>query len=160
MNIKQHIAQHLIDVHRGGNWTEVNLTDTLKDVSWVQAMIITPFAPNSIAMLLHHITYWNRVIATRGQGIQPFINKENGMNVPSLANQDDWRKLKTDTIHSAEELATIIEGYDIGNLFNPILPAHSSAYKNFQGQVEHVHYHLGQIIMIKKYIHKDKTGIR
>lgn len=158
MNIKQHIAQHLIDVHRGGNWTEVNLTDTLKDISLEQAIAITPFSPNSIAMLLHHISYWNRVIATRGQGIQPVINKANGMNVPPLLTQHDWQELKTDNIHSAEELATIIEGYDIGNLFSPILPGHSSAYKNFQGQVEHVHYHLGQIVMIKKYLDTLKAS--
>ncbi len=152
MNIKQHIANHLVEVHRGGNWTDVNIAGILKDISWVQAGIVPPFSPNSIAMLLHHITYWNRIVALRGQNIEPEINEQNGMNVPALNSDKDWDDLKKDNIHSAEELATIIEGYDIGSLYNPILPGHSSAYKNFQGQVEHVHYHLGQIVMIKKYI--------
>jgi hypothetical protein len=152
MNIKQHIAHHLVEVHRGGNWTDVSITHTLKDVSRQQALTITPFSPNSIAMLLHHITYWNSIVALRGQNIEPEINEQNGMNAPALNSDEDWEELKQDNIHSAEELATIIEGYDIGSLYNPILPGHSSAYKNFQGQVEHVHYHLGQIVMIKKYI--------
>lgn len=152
MNIKQHIAQHLIDVHRGGNWTEVNITDTLRDISWPQACIVTPISPNTVAMILHHISYWNRIIAMRGRNITPVINKQNGMNNPLINNEAAWEALKQDNIYSAEELATVIEGYDIGNLFSPILPGHSSAYKNFQGQVEHVHYHLGQIVMIKKYI--------
>jgi len=158
MNIKQHIAQHLIDVHRGGSWTGIDLTSTLKDISRAQAVTRTPFSPNSIAMLVHHITFWNRIIALRGQGIEPVISPDNGMNVAPLASQKDWEALKTDNIHSAEELATIIEGYDIGNLFNPILPGHTSAYRNFQGQVEHVHYHLGQIFLIKKYLHKDQSA--
>ena len=152
MNIKHQIAQHLVDVHRGGNWTDVNITDTLKGISWQQASTITPFSPNSIAMLLHHITFWNRVVAQRGLNIVPSINKENGMNVPPILDDKDWLFLKKDNLHSAEELATVIEGYDLNNLFNPILTGHNSAYKNFQGQVEHVHYHLGQIVMIKKYL--------
>lgn len=157
MNIKQHIANHLVEVHRGGNWTDVSITDTLKDISWQQAAIITPFSPNSIAMLLHHISYWNRIVALRGQNIEPEIDEKNGMDAPSLTNDTDWDDLKKDNIHSAEELATIIEGYDIGSLYNPILPAHSSAYKNFQGQVEHIHYHLGQMVIIKKYILSNLT---
>jgi len=152
MNIKQHIAHHLVEVHRGGNWTDVSIAGTLKDVSWQQALMITPFSPNSIAMLLHHITYWNRIVALRGQNTEPEINESNGMNAPLLTSAEAWDELKKDNIYSAEELATIVEGYDIGSLYNPILPGYSSAYKNFQGQVEHVHYHLGQIVMIKKYV--------
>lgn len=152
MNIKQHIAHHLVEVHRGGNWTDVSISGILEDINWIQAQTVTPFSPNSIAMLLHHISYWNRIVALRGQNTEPEINEQNGMDVPLLTNEADWEELKKDNIHSAEELATIIEGYDMGSLYNPILPGHSSAYKNFQGQVEHVHYHLGQIVMIKKYI--------
>ena len=152
MNIKEHIARHLVDVHKGGNWTEVNIKDTLKDITWQQASAITPFSPNSIAMLLHHITFWNRAIAQRGRNMVPVIDASNGMNVPELHNEADWEELKQDNLNSAEELATIVEGYDMSSLFNPILTGHASAYKNFQGQVEHVHYHLGQMLMIKKYL--------
>ena len=156
MNIKEHIAQHLIDVHRGGNWTAVNITDTLKGINWKEASIITPISPNSLAMLLHHISYWNRIVAQRGINIEPIINAQNGMNAPVLNSESDWDELKNDNLKSLEELATIIEGYDIGSLFNPILPGHTSAYRNFQGQVEHVHYHLGQMVIVKKYLLNSK----
>ncbi|HOZ85291.1 MAG TPA: DinB family protein [Niabella sp.] len=152
MKIRHQLAQHLIDVHRGENWTGVSIANTLKEVSWVQTSITTPFSPNSLAMLLHHITYWNRIVAQRAQGIEPKINDENGMNAPIITCQEDWLQLQKDNFHSSEELATIIEGYDIGNLFNPILPGHSSAYRNFQGQIEHIHYHLGQMLMIKNFL--------
>ena len=32
MNLTQHSAKHLRDVHFGGNWTSVNLKDTLAGV--------------------------------------------------------------------------------------------------------------------------------
>lgn len=156
MKIRHQLAQHLIDVHRGNNWTEVCITDILKDVSWVQASIIPPFSPNSIAMLLHHITYWNRIVMQRAMGQTPEINPENGMNAPVLKSDVDWQQLQIDNLHSCEELANIIEGYDPGNILSPILPGHSSAYRNFQGQVEHIHYHLGQIQMIKKFLNAQK----
>ncbi|WP_346236297.1 DinB family protein [Niabella insulamsoli] len=152
MNIKQHIAQHLIDVHCGGNWTEVNVEQIVKSTRWQDAAIKAPFSPNNMAMLLYHITYWNRIVAQRGHGVFPEINRENGMNAPMIENEEEWDKLIKDNRLSAHELATVIEGYDIGNLFSPILSGHSSAYKNFQGQVEHVHYHLGQMVMLKKYL--------
>ncbi|MCH5715427.1 hypothetical protein [Niabella hibiscisoli] len=94
MNIKQHIANHLVEVHRGGNWTDVSITGILKDINWVQATTVTSFSPNSIAMLLHHITYWNRIVALRGQNIEPEINDKNGMNAPVLTNDADWDDLK------------------------------------------------------------------
>lgn len=152
MNLKQHIANHLIEVHRGNNWTDVNITDLLKGVQWQQAAVLAPFSPNSIAMLLHHITYWNRIVAQRGQGIRPILTKANWMDVPAITSAQQWEALKQDNLVSAEALATVIEGYDEGSLFSPILTDHASAYKNFQGQVEHVHYHLGQMVMIKKQL--------
>ncbi|ULT43825.1 hypothetical protein KRR40_10755 [Niabella defluvii] len=48
MNIKQHIAHHLVEVHRGGNWTDVSIAGTLKDVSWQQALMITLSLPTAL----------------------------------------------------------------------------------------------------------------
>ncbi|WP_460759676.1 DinB family protein [Niabella terrae] len=150
--LQRELAAHLIAVHRGGNWTDVNITDTLSGVDFQTAQQVTPLSPNSIAMILHHISFWNRVIVQRAQGTAPEIDARNGMLHPPLKAEADWRELKTDNLHSAEELAQAIEGYDTGNLYSPILPGHSSAFNNFCGQVEHVHYHLGQILMLQKYL--------
>ena len=37
MNYTSQIAKHLRDLHFGGNWTAVNMKDTLSDVDWKQA---------------------------------------------------------------------------------------------------------------------------
>lgn len=153
MKVTEQIAQHLLDVHNGDNWTDVNIANTLKGITWQEADRKASFSPNTIAMLLHHISFWNRIVAQRGQGIEPVIPPSNGMDVPAIESEEAWNELKKDNLLSAHELATIIENFDEDDLHVPILPRHSSAYKNFQGQVEHVHYHLGQIVMIKKYLH-------
>lgn len=145
------IAQHLTDVHLGNNWTSVAIADTISDISWQEAFAAVPFSPNTIASLLNHIGYWNGVVAERGRGLTPVIAGHNGFEVPE-ATPLHWEVLKEGLFRSAQELAEVIRGFDEEKLEASVLPGHSSAYKNFQGQVEHAHYHLGQIVMIKKYL--------
>lgn len=145
------IAQHLTDVHHGNNWTSVAIADTIDDVNWEEAFAPVPFSPNTIASLLNHIAYWNGIVAERGRGIKPVIAAHNGFEIQEAA-PEYWEALKEELFRSATGLAEVIRGSDEEKLEAPILPEHSSAYKNFQGQVEHAHYHLGQIVMIKKYL--------
>jgi len=158
MMITTLIAQHLIEVHEGNNWTEVDLATTLQDITLREATTQTQASPNTIASLLHHITYWNRVMVQRAQGIATQLNDTNGYNHPPLHIEEDWQNLKKDNIQSAQELAAVIRQFNEAKLFEPILPNYSTAYKNFQGSVEHVHYHLGQIVILKKLIRNTKVA--
>ncbi len=70
MTIPQQIAKHFRDVHFGGNWTYVNLQDTLKDISWQQAIEkIQSF--NTIATLHFHINYYVTAITGVLEGSPP-----------------------------------------------------------------------------------------
>ena len=88
----------------------------------------------------------------RAQGTAVQINDANGYDHPPLNTEVDWQNLKSDNIQSAHELASAIRQFDEAKLLEPILPNYSTAYKNLQGSVEHVHYHLGQIVILKKLI--------
>jgi hypothetical protein len=80
----------------------------------------------------------------------------NGFNVPSLSTEKEWQRLKDDNFKSAIELANAIRNFDENLLQDPILPGYSSAYKNLQGSSEHIHYHLGQIVILKQLIRATK----
>ena len=57
MNLSQHIAKHLREVHVGKNWTWVNLKETLEGLSWQQATTqVNGF--NTIATLVYHMNYY------------------------------------------------------------------------------------------------------
>lgn len=152
MKITELIAQHLIQVHEGGNWTEIDITSTLKDVSLDEAVLRTIASPNTIAALLHHITFWNLEVMRRAKGIKTQVDESNGFNYPALNTEADWLQLKEDNIQSAHQLAAAIRQFDEATLFKPMEVHTSSAYKNFQGLVEHAHYHLGQMVILKKLI--------
>ena len=84
MKLTSLIAQHLLAVFEGDNWTEVSLADVLKDVTLEEAATRTSASPNTIASLLHHLTFWNRVMVQRIKGNDVTIDEHNGFDVPTL----------------------------------------------------------------------------
>jgi hypothetical protein len=50
MKLNDLLAAHLKEVYEGNNWTDVNIADTIKDVTWQQAQQQTP---GSTIRLLH-----------------------------------------------------------------------------------------------------------
>lgn len=158
MKMTSLIANHITDVYEGGNWTEVSLADVLKDTKLSEAVTLTEASPNTIASLLHHLTFWNRLMIKRMQGVDVFVDEKNGYNLPALQTEEDWKQLQTDGYLSAHELAAAIAGFDESKLFELLVQNGSSAYKNFQGTVEHTHYHLGQMVILKKLIKATKQA--
>ena len=149
MEIKSLIAQHIIDAHEGGNWTDNSIRETLKDISVIEATTITAASINTIASIIHHLTYWNNIMIIRISGNPVEIPEINGFDVPILATEEDWKILQLNNLKSAHDLVAAILEFD-NNLSDPILPGYDSAYKSFYGCIEHIHYHLGQITMIKQ----------
>ncbi|HVX25109.1 MAG TPA: DinB family protein [Parafilimonas sp.] len=152
MNILNAIAMHVTDVYDGENWTDVNIANTLSDVTWRQAQQQTAASKNTIASLLHHLYYWNGVMMERIKGNNPSVPNSNGFNVDVLKDENDWSELKEKTRVSFVQLADAVKNFPAEKLFETSPTGRSSYYKNFQGMVEHAHYHLGQMVIIKKLL--------
>lgn len=153
MQLTHLLAQHLKNVYEGNNWTDVNISDTIKDINWQQAQQKTAGSSNTIASLLHHLYYWNEILMQRMKGETPVIPQANGFDVPPLNNEEDWNALKEKTHQSFMQLSEAIKSFPEEKLpdnYAPTIP--STYYRNFQGIVEHAHYHLGQIVILKKLI--------
>jgi uncharacterized damage-inducible protein DinB len=152
MNITNVIATHIRDCFDGENWTGVNVAYTLADVSFLEAQQRTAVSQNTIASLLHHLYYWNGIMMQRIKGINPSVPDSNGFDVDELKNENDWNGLKEKAHQSFLQLADAVKNFPEEKLFETSPTGKSSYYKNFQGIVEHAHYHLGQIVILKKLI--------
>lgn len=152
MQITDIIAAHIKECFEGENWTGVNIADTLKDVNRQQAQQHTSASQNTIASLLYHLYYWNGIIMQRINGNNPSIPDSNGFDVSELKNENEWIELKEKTHQSFIQLANAVENFPEEKLNETYAAGKSSYYKNFQGIVEHAHYHLGQMVMLKKLI--------
>ena len=155
MNIKNLIAEHITAVYAGNNWTDVCISGTLEDVSWQEAQKVTPASVNTIAALVNHLCYWNEVLLLRAEGKNPSIPESNGYDVKELKDESEWNNLKGETHQSFIKLADAVKNFNEENLEGTYTAGKSSYYKNFQGIVEHAHYHLGQIVIIKKLIRNN-----
>ena len=152
MKLTDHIAQHIIDVHMGDNWTDVNIKNTLQNISLKEAVTVTNSSANTIAALLHHITFYNQVVLERLKGNIPFISEANGFDVPVLNKENDWLDLKEKNYQSAQNLAEAVKQFPEEKLFEPVIANSSTVYKTLHGVIEHTHYHLGQIVIIKNLV--------
>lgn len=78
MKTTELIAQHILEVHEGDNWTDSAIAAALVDVSVDDAIRQTAASVNTIASLLHHITFWNRLMIQRINGIDVPETESNG----------------------------------------------------------------------------------
>lgn len=144
------IAKHLREVHFGGNWTSVNLKDKLSDVQWEQATArFQEF--HSIATLVYHMNYYLRAITRVLEGGELEAKDKFSFNCPRITSQADWETLQNQTWNDAERLAALIETLPEKKL-TADFKSYGSYYRNLHGVIEHCHYHLGQIALVKSLL--------
>jgi len=150
MKITDLVVQHIVEVFEGGNWTEVSLKDVLENLDYREATTVTKASYNTIAALLHHLTFYNDVVSMRLMGIDPEIDSTNGFNVPSIKNEQDWCQLKDAAFASVQNLADAVRKFPVEKLAEHTPSGHSTYYKTLHGIAEHAHYHIGQMFLIKR----------
>ena len=152
MNLTAQIAQHLREVHFGGNWTSVNLKDSLAGITWQQATTKVD-SLNTIAALVYHINYYVSAVLKVLEGGPLDAHDKYSFDLPLIQSREDWEKLLTKTWTDAENFTSLIEQLSESKLENDFSDKkYGSYYRNLHGVIEHIHYHLGQIVLIKKII--------
>jgi hypothetical protein len=152
MNLSAQMAKHFRDVHFGGNWTSVNLKDTLEGITWQQATTQV-YTFNSIATLVYHVNYYVSLVLKVFEG-QPLDGHDTlSFNLPPITSEDDWKMLVDKTFADAEKFAGLVEQlleHKMAEIF--VDEKYGNYYRNIHGIIEHAHYHLGQIVLIKKML--------
>lgn len=152
MNATEQIAKHFRDIHFGGNWTCSNLKDNLKDLTWQQATTkIHSF--NTIATLVYHMNYYVSAVLKVLQGEALNAKDEYSFNHPPILSQEDWINLLDKTWDDAENFALLIEQLPESKLWENFTDEkYGNYYRNIHGIIEHTHYHLGQVVLLKKLV--------
>ncbi len=152
MNLTTQIAKHFKDLHFGGNWTSVNLKDSLADVSWQQATTQV-YTFNTIATLVYHTNYYVSAVLKVLQG-EPLNAKDKySFELSPILSQEDWENLLNKTWTDAETFTSLVEQLPDNKLDQIFCDEkYGNYYRNIHGIIEHTHYHLGQIVLIKKIL--------
>ena len=156
MNYTKQIANHIRQVHFGGNWTASNLKDQLADLTWQDA-ITKVYDFNTIATLVFHINYYISGLLTVLEGGDLEIRDKYSFEHPPIQSEQDWQELLHKVFKQAEVFASLIEQLPDNKLWEDFTQEkYGNYYRNFQGIIEHTHYHLGQIVLIKKIIQNER----
>jgi len=155
MNLPQQVAKHFREVFFGNNWTAVNLKDSLANVTWQQATSKIDNL-NTIAALVFHIDYYVSAVLKVFHGEALNAHDKYAFDVPAIQSEEDWQKLVSKTFSEAEFFAIEIEKLDDQRLLGEFHPKYGTFYRNIAGIIEHTHYHLGQIVLLKKLISDTK----
>lgn len=155
MSITNQIAKHIRDIYFGGNWTFSNLKENLADVTWKEAITRVDNC-NTIAALVFHINYFVRAVLQVLHGNPLTANDRYSFDVPLISSEDDWQKLLEQTWNEAEQFASLVEQLPDSILYETFSDEkYGNYYRNFHGIIEHSHYHLGQIVILKKVLRKN-----
>ncbi|MEO6190371.1 MAG: DinB family protein [Saprospiraceae bacterium] len=152
MTISKQIAKHFREVYFGGNWTVSNFKDQLNDVSWQHA-VTKVYTLNTIVTLVYHSSYFASALLGVLQGEALNAKDKYSFDHPPINSQEDWEKLLNKVWSEAESTALLIEQLKDGDLNNIFVEEkYGNYYRNLHGIIEHLHYHLGQIVLIKKIL--------
>ena len=150
MAFSTQIAQNFRAMHFGPSLVGTPLKDALEGVNWEQA---TKKAEdlNTISQLVFHINYYISAVLKVLKGGPLDAHDKYSYDLPPIKSEADWQNLLNKTWQEAEEAATLMENMTDGQLAEPMdTGKYGDWFKNLLIIQEHSHYHLGQIILIKK----------
>ena len=152
MSLSKQIAKHFHDVHFGGNWTWSNVRDNLKGITWQQATTkVHSF--NTIAVLTFHMGYFVTAVLKVFKGGPLDSDDKFSFDHPPINSQQDWDNMVQKLLAEAEELTALIENLPEEKWWDTfVLEKYGNYYRNVSGMIEHTHYHLGQVALIKKIV--------
>ena len=155
MNLTTQIAKHFKEVHFGVNWSWSNIKEHLADVSWQQATTKV-YTFNTIAALVYHMNYFVCAATKVLQGGPLDAKDIYSFDHPLIESQEDWERMVNKTWSDAETFASLVEQMPEQQLWEDFSDnKYGNYYRNIHGVIEHCHYHLGQIVLIKKIIQQN-----
>jgi hypothetical protein len=152
----QQIANHFREVFFGGNWTSVNLKDQLADLTWEEASAKVHNL-NTITALVYHIHYYVQAVLKVLRNGALDAHDKYSFDHSSIQSREDWEEFLRSVWAHAEEFASLVEQFPEQKLWTLLAEEkYGHYYRNIHGIIEHTHYHLGQIVLIKKILRQQE----
>ncbi|MGJ7032379.1 DinB family protein [Niabella hirudinis] len=147
------LAKRFREVHLNGDWVAAtNLKAQLSGVTWQQAN--TPVGSlNTIAALAFHINYYIAGLVMVFEGGNLDIHDKDSFNAPPVKSQKDWELLLQKLWSDAEKFAGYVQQMTAEQLDAIFVDERYGTYqRNIDAMIEHVYYHLGQIVLLRKLV--------
>ena len=150
MNYPEQISKLYRDMVHGGSIAGVSFHELLDDITWQEATTKVGNC-NTIATLVFHVQYYVRLVSRVLAGGPIEGNDALSFVHPPIASEADWNNLLDNTWKETAVFTELVANLSEKQLQEPF-EAYGTYYRNIHGIIEHTHYHLGQISLLKKLI--------
>jgi len=152
MSLTTQLANQFRAFYFGGNYTGVNLKDTLMGLTWQQATTKVD-SLNTIVALVFHMNYYVTAVVNVLKGNRLNASDKFSFDLPSIESNEDWARLVHKVKADVDEFIGLVEKMPESKLWETFEDEkYGNYYRNLTGIIEHNHYHLGQIVVIKKML--------
>jgi len=141
----------LNDHFDGSPWLDVNIMDTLKDLTSSQAAKKIDHL-NTIWQIVNHVIAWRETNLQRLKSQLPPAPANNFFEEIKDTSEKEWRTTLNKLERSQYNILFFISSSKDSMLEKIYTPNDFTYYEHLQGILQHDAYHLGQIILLKKLI--------
>jgi len=145
------MAETLQHMYNGEPWLDVTLMEHLSEMDASHATRRLN-GSNNTWELLNHLIYWHQNVTRKLSGVK--TEQEGDLPdfyLPENCNDENWDATLHRFHHSLEQMMNTIRNYPGQKLFDVVPGTQHTAYFYMQGILSHVAYHLGQIVLLRKY---------
>ncbi|MEO6168199.1 MAG: DinB family protein [Chitinophagales bacterium] len=152
MNQVDLLANELKKLFNGASWIDVNIIETLSPLSAEQAAAKPFESVNSIWEIVNHLVSWRKGVLKRVQGVH-FPSPENNFFEPVAdTSSQAWKETLQQLNNSQQAWSKALEGMNATHLGLKWVPGNQTNYELISGILQHDAYHLGQIVLLKKFV--------
>ena len=147
------LAKRVREVFLDGKWiANTNFSEQLRSVPLQQALQ-KPGGANSIASLVFHVNYYlEGLIEAFEKGVLSISDKYS-YDMRPLEKEQEWEEMVNALLRNAELFARRVEALSEETLDGPFIdPRYGTYERNIEGIIEHSYYHLGQVVLIRKWL--------
>lgn len=152
MKATKEIADRFREIILNGTWVaNTNYKQELDGSDWkIATRQIGSF--NTVAVLAQHIHYYINGVNNVLKGGTLDIKDKFSFDFPALQSQQDWDDFLQRFWKDSEEFASLVEQMPNEKLDSAFVDEKYGTYRrNIDAMIEHAYYHLGQIVLLKKW---------
>lgn len=153
MSDAQNLASRFREPLLNGKWiANTNLKEQLTEVNLKQATKKIN-SLNSIAALTFHLNYYIAGVLQVFNGGSLDIRDKFSFDMPAIESEQAWTDLQNKLWSDAESFAQTVEHLSDDQLEAVFVDEKYGDYRrNIEAMIEHAYYHLGQVVLIKKFL--------
>ena len=156
MSLSSDLASHFRNMHYGPNFTGVDLKSLLDGVTMEEATTRIG-SLNTIALLVFHINYYVAIVLNVFKGGHIQGHDKFSYDCPPIKTEADWQELVSKLFEEGDALTEFIANLPEEQWQGPFdTGKYGNNFRNISGLIEHTHYHMGQISLVKKMVREQK----